>query len=119
MASNGPLLRPWHTRALLTVVLLIVGVFCWAVSDLLGSIPSRSELRAFSSMASANILYDIADREVFTIAKEQRIEIPLSQMSPELLKAVIGGTVEFETAPGQGTTVFVRFPAARPAHPAA
>jgi PAS domain S-box-containing protein len=33
--------------------------------------------------------------------------------------AVIGGTVEFETAPGQGTTVFVRFPAARPAHPAA
>jgi penicillin-binding protein 1A len=40
-------------------------------------------------MSSANVLYDIADREVFTIAKEQRIEVPLSQMSPDLLKAVV------------------------------
>jgi len=40
-------------------------------------------------MASANVLYDIADREVFTIAKEHRIEVPLSQMSPDLLKAVV------------------------------
>ena len=40
-------------------------------------------------MATANVLYDIADREVFTIAKEQRIEVPLSQMSPDFLKAVI------------------------------
>ncbi|MEP6783435.1 MAG: transglycosylase domain-containing protein, partial [Acidobacteriota bacterium] len=59
------------------------------MSGLLGAIPTRKELRAFSSMASANVLYDIADREVFTIAKEQRIEIPLSQMSPDLLKAVV------------------------------
>ena len=55
----------------------------------MGAIPTRKELRAFSAMASSNVLYDIADREVFTIAKEQRIEIPLSQMSPDFLKAVI------------------------------
>ena len=59
------------------------------MAGLMGAIPSRKELREFSAMASSNVLYDIADREVFTIAKEQRIEIPLSQMSPDFLKAVI------------------------------
>ncbi len=54
-----------------------------------GSIPSRAELHEFSDMRSANVLYDIANREVFTIAKEHRIEVPLKQMSPELVKAVI------------------------------
>ena len=55
----------------------------------MGAIPTRKELREFRAMATANVLYDIADREVFTIAKEQRIEVPLSQMSPDFLKAVI------------------------------
>ncbi len=40
-------------------------------------------------MASANILFDAADREVFTIAKEHRIEVPLAEISPNLIKAVI------------------------------
>jgi penicillin-binding protein 1A len=82
-------LKPWQVRSAIAVLLVIVVGFCWAVSGLLGAIPTRKELTAFSSMASANVLYDIADREVFTIAKEQRIEIPLSQISPELIKAVI------------------------------
>jgi penicillin-binding protein 1A len=61
----------------------------WQIATLVAGMPSREELRAFSAMPSANLLYDMADREVFTIAKEQRIEVPLSQMSPELVKAVI------------------------------
>jgi penicillin-binding protein 1A len=40
-------------------------------------------------MPSANLLYDAADREVFTIAKEHRIEVPLTEVSPALVKAVI------------------------------
>ena len=64
-------------------------VYGWFVVDLLGSIPSKKELRAFSDMASANILFDAADREVFTIAKEHRIEVPLAEISPNLIKAVI------------------------------
>ncbi|MFM8535629.1 MAG: transglycosylase domain-containing protein [Acidimicrobiia bacterium] len=63
--------------------------FGWFVTDLLASIPGKAELKAFRAMATANVLYDIADKEVFTIAKEQRIEVPLSQMSPILIKAVI------------------------------
>ena len=56
---------------------------------MIADIPSKKELSAFSNMATANILYDAADREVFTIAKEHRIEVPLAEISPNLIKAVI------------------------------
>jgi 1A family penicillin-binding protein len=73
----------------MVVLVAILGAYGLWAATLLDDIPTRAELRAFSDMASANVLYDIADREVFTIAKEQRIEVPLSQMAPDLLKAVI------------------------------
>jgi 1A family penicillin-binding protein len=81
--------RPWQIRVLIAALLVFLAGFGWVLTDLLGGIPTKAELRAFSAMPSANVLYDMADREVFTIAKEQRIEVPLSQMSHELLKAVI------------------------------
>ena len=81
--------KRWHYRVLTAVLALGVVLYIVQVAQLFGSIPTRAELREFSSMRSANVLYDIANREVFTIAKEHRIEVPLSQMSPELLKAVI------------------------------
>jgi len=71
------------------VGLAFLAVFGWFVIDLLGSIPNKQELRAFSDMATANVIFDAADREVFTIAKEQRIEVPLAEISPNLIKAVI------------------------------
>ena len=73
------------------MAVLAAGVVLYTVevARLFSSIPTRAELREFSAMRSANVLYDIANREVFTIAKEHRIEVPLSQMSPDLLKAVI------------------------------
>ena len=89
MISIRPLLRSWPGRVAFAAVLVFFAGFGWFVTDLVASIPRKAELKAFSSMASANVLYDIADREVFTIAKEQRIEVPLSQMSPILIKAVI------------------------------
>jgi len=89
MASISWQPRPWHLRAGAIAGLVFLAVFGWFVLDLLGSIPSKKELRAFSDMATANILFDAADREVFTIAKEQRIEVPLADISPNLIKAVI------------------------------
>ena len=59
------------------------------MAGLVASMPDREELRAFRAMPSANLLYDAADREVFTIAKEHRIEVPLTEVSPALVKAVI------------------------------
>ena len=82
-------LYTWPGRVFLAVILLFLAGFAGIFGHLVGSVPTRDELRAFSSMATANILFDAADREVFTIAKEHRIEVPLSQMSPTLIKAVI------------------------------
>ena len=89
MTSLRHLLRSWPARACAVAIAVFLAGYLYIVADLFGAIPTHKELRAFQAMASANVLYDIADREVFTIAKEQRIEVPLSQMSPEFRKAVI------------------------------
>jgi penicillin-binding protein 1A len=81
--------KSWPFRVLTAALVLGVVLYIVQVAQLFGSIPTRAELREFSAVRSANVLYDIANREVFTIAKEHRIEVPLSQMSPELIKAVI------------------------------
>jgi len=89
MAFTSWQARPWHLRAGAIAVLAFLAGYSWFVLDLTGSIPNKQELRLFSDMASANILFDAADREVFTIAKEHRIEVPLAEISPNLIKAVI------------------------------
>jgi 1A family penicillin-binding protein len=65
---------------------LVVAFFSW---DLLTAIPDRDALRRVGDMAQATTLFDRQDRPVFTIFKEQRIEIPLSKVSPLLVKAII------------------------------
>ena len=81
MAFTLPQPRPWHSGPQQLSGWCFWRIFGWFVIDLVGSIPSRKELRAISDMASANILFDAADREVFTIAKEHRIEVPLTEIS--------------------------------------
>jgi 1A family penicillin-binding protein len=63
--------------------------FAWFAWDVTTNLPGRAEVAAIGNMAQATVLYDAADKPVFTIFKEQRIEIPLSSMSPNLIKAVI------------------------------
>jgi 1A family penicillin-binding protein len=76
-------------RLLLGVAAVFVAGFTWLYADLIASIPSRDELRAFTAMPRASVLFDHEDRAVFTIAKEQRIEVPLSALSPRLVQAVL------------------------------
>ena len=83
----------WLARTL--VVSAVVGswtlavVLAWFTSDLLAAIPDRDELRRVGVMAQATTLYDRHDRPVFTIFKEQRIEVPLTRISPLLIKAIV------------------------------
>jgi penicillin-binding protein 1A len=79
----------WPGRAFLAAIVVFLAGFSWVFGNLVGSIPTREELGAFTAMPTANILFDAADREVFTIAKEHRIEVPLSEISPTLIKAVV------------------------------
>src|SRR5688572_19442600 len=82
-------LRTWPGRVFLAAIIVFLVGFGWVFGNLVGSVPNREELRAFTAMPTANLLFDAADREVFTIAKEHRIEVPLSQVSPILVKAVV------------------------------
>jgi len=76
-------------RLLLGAIAGIVLVFAWVFVDLVASAPGRDELRVFSEMARASVLFDKDEHAVFTIAKEHRIEVPLSELSPRLVEAVI------------------------------
>ncbi len=72
-------------------VLLVVGAssFVWFAYDITAGLPNKESVRGLGEMAQATTIYDANDRLVFTIFKEQRIEIPLQKMSPNLIKAVI------------------------------
>jgi penicillin-binding protein 1A len=78
--------------ALLTVSLVFwatTAALAWFTYDVTHNLPGRQQVAAIGDMAQATVLYDSADRPVFTIFKEQRIEVPLSQVSPNLIKAVL------------------------------
>ena len=74
-----------------TIVVSWVGAvfLAWFTWDLLSAIPDRDHLRRVGDMAQATTLLDRQDRAVFTIFTEQRIEIPLAQISPLLVKAIV------------------------------
>jgi 1A family penicillin-binding protein len=58
----------------------------WVVAR---SLPGRDALEALGDMSQATTLYDVHDRPVFTIFKEYRVAVPLSQVSPNLTKAIL------------------------------
>jgi penicillin-binding protein 1A len=78
--------------AILLMALLIAGVTAgaaWFWYDILSDLPGAQELRGLGNMAQATTLYDVHDAPVFTIYKEERIEVPLDQISPNLISAVL------------------------------
>ncbi|HVL65689.1 MAG TPA: PBP1A family penicillin-binding protein, partial [Vicinamibacterales bacterium] len=75
--------------ALAIALFLTVGYAAWFSYDLTADIPDREELRSIQEMAQATTIYDADDTPVFTIFKEQRIEVPLERISPNLIKAVL------------------------------
>ena len=66
-----------------------VGATAWFVHDLTDGLPSEKEIHGLGDMAQATTIFDARDTPAFTIFREQRIEVPLDKVSPELIKAVI------------------------------
>src|SRR5437016_5406266 len=60
-----------------------------AYSSLRRGLPTEDAVRHISEMAVATTVFDDADRLAFTIYQEQRIEVPLSAISPNLLHAIV------------------------------
>src|SRR4051812_11091420 len=65
------------------------GGAAWLCYDLIAGLPGAKEIHGLGDMAQATTIMDARDRPVFTIFKEQRIEVPLEKVSPELIKAVV------------------------------
>jgi 1A family penicillin-binding protein len=76
--------RPVAAAAAAVTLLFVIGL--WA---LFSGLPGRDELRLMGEMPQASTLYDVNNRPVFTIFKEYRIEVPLSQVSPHLRRAIV------------------------------
>ncbi len=71
------------------VFFLGAGWTAWFSHDLTAGLPDREALRGLGDMAQSTTILDAADKPVFTIFKEQRIDVPLEKISPNLIKAVI------------------------------
>ena len=65
------------------------GAAAWFAYDLTAGLPTKAQVRDLGEMAQATTIYDARDAAVFTIFKEQRIEVPLNRISPNLIKAVV------------------------------
>jgi 1A family penicillin-binding protein len=90
--------RPLHDRprtlATLAGVLAVLtflgaGLSAWFTYEVTAGLPTRDAISGLGDMAQSTTIYDASDKPVFTIFKEQRLEIPLDRMSPNFIKAVI------------------------------
>ncbi len=85
--------RPFIARGVLAgsalVFWLVTASVVWFSVDLLASVPGRDVIGRVGTMSQATTLMAADGKPAFTIFKEQRIEIPLAQVSPVAIKAVL------------------------------
>lgn len=76
---------------LVTGLALFAGT-AWSIvfaRDLMSGLPDAVAIRGLGEMDQSTVIFDEHDEPVFTIYKEQRIEIPLEQVSANLINAVL------------------------------
>ncbi len=72
---------------MLAAMLSTVGAV-WFLMGLRDGLPDQAAMQRIGEMDQATAVYDNTDTLAFTIYKEQRIEVPLSEVSPNLTKAI-------------------------------
>jgi penicillin-binding protein 1A len=77
------------TTAFLIVAGVAIGGGVWFLSGLRDGLPAYAALSRMGDMAQSTAVFDDRDNFAFTIYKEQRIEVPLSEISPNLVKALV------------------------------
>src|ERR1700726_3538463 len=68
---------------------LSLGSGLWFLSSLRDGLPDGAAIGRIGEMDQATIVLDQDDRPAFTIYKEHRIEIPLGEISPHLVQAIV------------------------------
>jgi 1A family penicillin-binding protein len=77
------------TATFLLVAALSIGIGVWFFAGLRSGLPENDALRRMGDMDQATAIFDAHDQLAFTIYKEQRIEVPLSEISPKLVQAIV------------------------------
>ena len=72
-----------------TAAISSVAFVVWFAASLLTGLPEDDAIRRIGDMDQATAVYDASDQLAFTIYREQRIEVPLSQISPNLIHAIL------------------------------
>jgi penicillin-binding protein 1A len=83
--------RAFATGIVLMALALVVTAASsmWFLYDITANMPSKAQVRDLGEMAQSTTILDAHDAPVFTIFKEQRIEVPFEKISPTLINAVI------------------------------
>jgi penicillin-binding protein 1A len=88
--------RRRHPRvaAIIAATFALIAVFSvagavWAASALQSGMPDAVAIQRIGDMDQATSVFDANDRLVFTIYREQRIEVPLSAISPHVVHAIL------------------------------
>ena len=96
LAVRARLLAQQHRRAALVVAVVVLvalstaGVFAARfTSGVFSGLPDREQLKHVGRMAHSTAIFDAEGRQVFTLSKEERIEVPLVALSPRLVKALL------------------------------
>jgi penicillin-binding protein 1A len=87
--AGHPRLLTGTAFTLAFVALFSAGALAWFTADVTVGLPGRDAIRGLGDMAQSTTIYDAKDRPIFTIFKEQRIEVPLEKVSPIFIKAVV------------------------------
>jgi 1A family penicillin-binding protein len=86
---NRPRLALASLAALAAGAWVLAVCVAWFSYDITAGLPGRDALASIGDMAQATTILDATEQPVFTIFKEQRIEVPLARISAHLRRAVI------------------------------
>jgi 1A family penicillin-binding protein len=89
MMQDRPRLTLASLAGLATLAWAFAVWIAWFSYDIAVRLPGREAVAAIGDMAQSTTIVDAAARPVFTIFKEQRIEIPLARVSQNLRRAVL------------------------------
>src|SRR5262245_7609577 len=82
-------LKPYWKAIALGLVLAVVVPSSLLVASSVRGLPDQAAISRIGEMAQATGIYDDRDQLTFTIYKEQRIEVPLTEISPNLIHAIV------------------------------
>jgi len=71
------------------IVAAVVASGVWLFASIRTGLPGKDAIGRMGTMAEATLIYDAQDKLAFTIYNEQRIDVPLSAVSPHLIRAII------------------------------